>query len=161
MSFDCTLPWFPSQKHHGGSLGDFVVDWDAPQSQDVVLRRRNGLGEEIAVSALLGPPHHEENDSLPRHALMKVCITKPSLSNVLQFDCGIFGQGVSSSTFEILSAYYLRSPDCTGASVYRGPLYRSDWVISYIVTFFISIVAFFFFSFLLNYVVVAFSFLVS
>lgn len=103
-----------------------MVDWDAPQSQDVVLRRRNGLGEEIAVSALLGPPHHEENDSLPRHALMKVCITKPSLSNVLQFDCGIFGQGVSSSTFEILSAYYLRSPDCTGASVYRGPLYRSD-----------------------------------
>lgn len=102
-----------------------MVDWDAPQSQDVVLRRRNGLGEEIAVSALLGPPHHEENDSLPRHALMKVCITKPSLSNVLQFDCGIFGQGVSSSTFEILSAYYLRSPDCTGASVYRGPLYSS------------------------------------
>lgn len=103
-----------------------MVDWDAPRSQDVVLRKRYGLGEEIAVSALLGPPHHEESDSLPRHALMKVCITKPSLSNVLQFDCGIFSRGVNGSEFEILNAYYLRSPDCLGASVYSGPSYRSD-----------------------------------
>ncbi|XP_058107796.1 uncharacterized protein LOC131251216 isoform X2 [Magnolia sinica] len=62
----------PYQKHLGGSLGDFVLDWDAPQSQDVVLRRKYGMGEEIAVSALLGPEAFEEEEgALPRKAFMK------------------------------------------------------------------------------------------
>lgn len=100
-----------------------MVDWDAPQSQDVVLRRRYGLGEEIAVSALLGPHQLEGDNYLPREAFMKVCITKPSLSSVLQFDCSVFSRGVDGSEFDIRNAYYLKSPDSIGTSVYKGPLY--------------------------------------
>ncbi|XP_077232202.1 uncharacterized protein LOC143867441 [Tasmannia lanceolata] len=81
----------PFQNHESGSLGDFVLDWDASHSQDVVLRRYSP-GEEIAVSSLLGFGSFEENSLLPRKALMKVCIVKPGLSPVLQFDCDIFSR---------------------------------------------------------------------
>ncbi|KAF8403752.1 hypothetical protein HHK36_011856 [Tetracentron sinense] len=116
----------PFQGHQSGALGDFVLDWDAPQSQDVVLRRKCDSGEEVAVSALLG---HEVLDGegllLPRQALMKVCIKKPGLSPVLQFDCGISSKGDDESEFAIHNAYYHRSLSCLGPSDYRGPLFSS------------------------------------
>ncbi|XP_058107794.1 mitochondrial acidic protein mam33-like isoform X1 [Magnolia sinica] len=115
----------PYQKHLGGSLGDFVLDWDAPQSQDVVLRRKYGMGEEIAVSALLGPEAFEEEEgALPRKAFMKVCMRKPGLSSVLQFDCGLFSRGADGSDFDIRNAYYLQSVGL-GALDYKGPSFRS------------------------------------
>ncbi|THG17755.1 hypothetical protein TEA_008514 [Camellia sinensis var. sinensis] len=59
------------QDNQSGSLGDFVLDWDSPQSQDVVLRKKCESGEEVAVSALLGPETYEGQSSFPREALMK------------------------------------------------------------------------------------------
>ncbi|XP_077219351.1 mitochondrial acidic protein MAM33-like [Tasmannia lanceolata] len=114
----------PFQSHESGSLGDFVLDWDASHSQDVVLRRYSP-GEEIAVSSLLGSGSFEENSLLPRKVLMKVCIVKPGLSPVLQFDCDIFSRDDVRSDFNIRNAYYLQSRDCLGASNYRGPLFSS------------------------------------
>ena len=36
-----------------------MLDWDSPQSQDVVLRKKFESGEEVAVSALLGPETYD------------------------------------------------------------------------------------------------------
>ncbi|XP_058107310.1 mitochondrial acidic protein mam33-like isoform X2 [Magnolia sinica] len=112
-------------KHQGGSLGDSVLDSDVPQSQDVVLRRKYGTGEEIVVSALLGPKAFEEVEGvLPRKVFMKVFMRKPGLSSVLQFDCDLVSQGSDGSDFYIKNAYYLQ-PVGLGASDYKGPLFRS------------------------------------
>ncbi|GAB4829945.1 hypothetical protein Ancab_019591 [Ancistrocladus abbreviatus] len=46
------FPW--RQNFHSGSFGGFALDWDTPRSQDVVLWKKCELGEEVAVSALLG-----------------------------------------------------------------------------------------------------------
>lgn len=112
------------QNDENGPLGDFVVDWDSPQSQDVVLRKKFESGEELAVSALLGHETFEEDSRFPREGLMKVCIKKPGLSSILQFDCGVSSKGKNGSEFAIHNAYYLQSSTSLGSSVYRGPLFR-------------------------------------
>lgn len=111
------------QNDVNGPLGDFVVDWYCPQSQDVVLRRKFVSGEELAVSALLGHETFEEDSRFPREGLMKVCIKKPGLCSILQFDCGISSKGENGSEFAIHNAYYLQSSTSLGSSVYRGPLF--------------------------------------
>ncbi|KAG5242605.1 mitochondrial acidic protein [Salix suchowensis] len=78
----------PFQDNQSGSLGDFKVDWDSMESQDVVLRRKCESGEEVAVSALLGQEMFAERGIFPREVLMKVCVKKTGLNSVLQFDCG-------------------------------------------------------------------------
>uniref|UniRef100_A0A5B7BYY1 Mitochondrial glycoprotein n=1 Tax=Davidia involucrata TaxID=16924 RepID=A0A5B7BYY1_DAVIN len=108
-----------------GSLGDFVLDWDSPQSQDVVLRKKCDSGEEVAVSALLGLETFHEDSRFPREALMKICIKKPGLSSILQFDCGVISRGDDCSEFDIRNAYYIQSLTCLDSSVYRGPLLSS------------------------------------
>ncbi|XP_042480061.1 uncharacterized protein LOC122060987 [Macadamia integrifolia] len=113
----------PFQGHRAGSLGDFVLDWDNPQTKDVVLRRRFDSGEEIAISALLGPEAVVGEGFLPRQVLMKICIKKPGLSPILQFDCGISNSGGNGSEFAIHNAYYRRSLSCSGASEYKGSSY--------------------------------------
>ncbi|XP_010269692.1 PREDICTED: mitochondrial acidic protein MAM33 [Nelumbo nucifera] len=113
------------QRRQAGSLGDFVLEWDAPQSQDVVLRRRYDWGEEIAISALLGPNALEGEGLLPRQALMKVCVKKQGLNSVLQFDCRISRKGDDGSEFSIYNAYHHPSSNCFRDSDYRGPLFSS------------------------------------
>lgn len=104
-----------------------MVDWDSPASQDVVLRRKCESGEEVAVSALLSPiTFRNEEGSFPRDLLMKVCVKKPGLSPVLQFDCGVFSKDHERLEFNIHSAYYIPSPACLNPSAYRGPSFRCN-----------------------------------
>ena len=110
-----------------GSLGGFVVDWDSSQSQDVVLRRKCDTGEEVAVSALLGPVHfgrETDEDVYPRDVLMKICVKKPGLKSMLQFDCEVYKTGSNGSEFNIHNAHYLQSSAGVSRSIYRGPLFR-------------------------------------
>ncbi|XVE61107.1 hypothetical protein DITRI_Ditri06bG0013300 [Diplodiscus trichospermus] len=109
------------QDTEGGSLGGFVVEWNSPQSQDVFLRGKSESGEEIAVSALLGKETYDNEGKFPREVLMKVCVRKPGLSSILQFDCGVSHKGVGRSHFNIHNAYYLQSSTIPSSSVYRGP----------------------------------------
>nr|GME21222.1 mitochondrial acidic protein mam33 [Ipomoea batatas] len=109
----------PFQNEERGSLGDFSIDWDSPNSQDVLLRRRFESGEEVAVSAILGADAGTE-DRLPREALVKVCIKKPGLSSILQFDCRGFGD-YRVPNFEIDNAYYIASTSGLDSSAYKGP----------------------------------------
>lgn len=113
------------QKAQTGSLGEFVVDSDSPNSKDVILRRKCNSGEEIALSAILGPPNYEKEKDLifVRDVFMKVCIKKPTLSSILQFDCKVYQKNDKSSEFDINNACYLRSPTCLSYSIYRGPLF--------------------------------------
>ncbi|KAE9465876.1 hypothetical protein C3L33_02231, partial [Rhododendron williamsianum] len=122
----------PFQDSKSASLGDFKLDWDSPHSQDVVLRKKCESGEEVAVSALLGPRTYggeveeDEESVFPREALMKVCIKKPGLSSILQFDCGVSGSNVGDwSSVYINGLHYLPSTslDC---SIYKSPSYRHE-----------------------------------
>ncbi|KAM0978409.1 hypothetical protein FF1_014390 [Malus domestica] len=120
----------PFQERGSSSLGDFVVEWDSPRSQDVVLRRKFESGEEVAVSALLGPFYSEEDSvekysEYPGEALMKVCVKKPGLSSMLQFDCSVFEIIGSRSVFNIHNAHILQPSAGLGPSVYRGPAFSS------------------------------------
>lgn len=100
------------------------MDWDSPQTQDVVMQRKCESGEEVAVSALLGL-ETLGGTTLHRELLMKVCIRKPGLSSILQFDCRVADSSTNSYKFDIRNAYYLQSPISTSSSAYRGPLFRS------------------------------------
>ncbi|KAK6945262.1 Mitochondrial glycoprotein [Dillenia turbinata] len=111
------------QHVQSGSLGDFSLEWDSTRSQDVVLRRKSVSGEEVAVSALLGPAIYRQEGILPREVLMKVCIRKPRLSSLLQFDCGVYNKGDGRSDFDIRKAFYLQVSTSLDPSVYRGPLF--------------------------------------
>ncbi|XVE95909.1 hypothetical protein REPUB_Repub02eG0176000 [Reevesia pubescens] len=93
--------------------------------KDVVLWRKSESGEEVAVSALLGPEIYDSKGKFPREVLMKVCVKKPGLSSMLQFDCGVSEKGVHRSDFNIYNAYYLQSSTIPCSSVYRGPLFSS------------------------------------
>lgn len=112
------------QNAQSGSLGEFVVESDSPHSKDVVLRRKCDSGEEIALSALLGPPNYEREQIFSRDVFMKVCVKKPALCSILQFDCKVYQDSDKGSEFDINGAYYLRSPSCLGPSIYKGPLFR-------------------------------------
>ncbi|KAK2362615.1 Mitochondrial glycoprotein family protein [Trifolium repens] len=112
------------QNAQRGSLGEFVVESDSPQhSKDVILRRKSDSGEEVALSAILGPPNYEKDFIFIRDVFMKVCIKKPTLSSILQFDCRAYQETDKSSDFEINNAYYLKSPTYLSSSIYRGPLF--------------------------------------
>ncbi|KAE8692405.1 laccase-11 [Hibiscus syriacus] len=113
------------QDEQSGSLGDFVMDWNSSQSQDVVLRRKGESGEEVAVSALLSQGSHYMEGIFPREALMKVCVKKPGLSSILQFHCGVFKKGAHRSDFNIHGAYHLQSMTIPSYSVYRGPSFST------------------------------------
>ncbi|GMY19042.1 mitochondrial acidic protein mam33 [Fagus crenata] len=115
----------PFQNSLSGSLGEFSVEWDSPQSQDVVLRRKCESGEEVAVSALLGPVTNVKEGVFPRDVLMKVCLKKPGMSSMLQFDCGVFDRGDEGSEFDIHNAYYIPSSSRVDPSDYRGPLFST------------------------------------
>lgn len=121
IKFELSHPRFENSE--SGSLGEFMMDWDSPQSQDVVLRKKCESGEELAVSALLGDEIKQGDDSLPREALMKVCVAKTGLSPILQFDCKISTKGQNGSELSIQNFYYLQSSGSLGLSVYRGPLF--------------------------------------
>ncbi|KAI9110335.1 hypothetical protein K1719_018777 [Acacia pycnantha] len=105
-----------------GSLGDFSLDWESPNSKDVVLRKKCNSGEEVAVSAILGPTTTQERgDAFPRDVLINVFVQKPALSSMLQFNCRAFEESNNEPEFDIKSAYYLPSSTCLGSSIYRGP----------------------------------------
>ncbi|XP_031256551.1 uncharacterized protein At2g39795, mitochondrial [Pistacia vera] len=113
------------QDIQNGPVGGFTLEYDAPQSQDVVLRRKCESGEEIAVSAMLGPDTFAREGIFPREVLMKVCVKKPGLSSMLHFDCGVSEMDGGRSEFDIHSACYLQSATCPGPSVYRGPMFST------------------------------------
>ncbi|KAL1206862.1 hypothetical protein V5N11_001880 [Cardamine amara subsp. amara] len=94
-----------------GSLGDFKLEWDSPESQDIVLRKKFDSGEEVVVSALLlqKPIVEAEETLFPREVLAKVCIKKPGLSSILQFDCQLFEEVPRSSDFDIERVRFIRS----------------------------------------------------
>ncbi|GFP90951.1 uncharacterized protein at2g39795 mitochondrial [Phtheirospermum japonicum] len=102
-----------------GSFGDFVLEWDSPKSQDVLLRKKCSSGDEVAVSALLGRDTFQGDGRLPREALLKVCVKKPGLSSILQFDCVASNKG--ETDFDIQNAHYIKSSSCVDSSAYRGP----------------------------------------
>ncbi|KAJ1430017.1 Mitochondrial glycoprotein [Sesbania bispinosa] len=103
--------------------GEFLVDSDSPRTKDVVLRKISDSGEEVAVSAILGPPNYEKDLLFARDVFMKVCVRKPAVSSILQFDCKVYQETEEASEFDINNAYYLRSPTCLSSSIYRGPLF--------------------------------------
>ncbi|XP_010523786.1 PREDICTED: uncharacterized protein LOC104802057 [Tarenaya hassleriana] len=125
ISHEVSNPRF--QDVETGQLGGFKVDWDSPDSQDVVLRRKCDTGEEIVISALLwGDPSVAVYPVFPRQALVKVFIKKPGLSSTLQFDCRVSQTGSSSSDFTINSASFLRSlSSARSSSAYNGPLFST------------------------------------
>ncbi|XWS59093.1 hypothetical protein CRYUN_Cryun08bG0092400 [Craigia yunnanensis] len=123
ISHELTFNSFQDKK--SSSLGDFVLEWNSFKARDVVLRRKSESGEEIIVSALLGQETYDSEGNFPREVLMKVCVRKPGLSSMLQFDCGVYEKGVHRSHFNIHSAYYLQSSTIPSSSVYRGPFFSS------------------------------------
>ncbi|KAK9143896.1 hypothetical protein Syun_013296 [Stephania yunnanensis] len=115
-----------------GSLGGFVVDWDQERFRDVVLRRECESGEEIAVSALLEEEEEEEevegigDEGFRCRVLMKVCVKKPGLRSLLQFDCvSSSGGDGARPDFSVCNACYLPSMSSCGDSIYKGPSFRS------------------------------------
>ncbi|MQL76701.1 hypothetical protein Taro_009083 [Colocasia esculenta] len=114
-----------AQLQKGSKVGSFTVDWDDAKTQDLVLRRRFASGEELVVSALLGPLTYAGDDLLPRHALMKVCVKKPQPDPILQFDCEVFCRDDEvDSEFVIQNVNYLRSLNTLSSSRYKGPIFR-------------------------------------
>lgn len=110
-----------------GSFGDFELEWDSPQSQDVMLRKKCSSGEEVAVSALLGRDTFEEDSRFPAEALMKICVKKPGLSSILKFDCVASNRGGTQPDFQIQNAHYIPSSSSSSSlnsSIYRGPVFR-------------------------------------
>ncbi|KAK7244576.1 hypothetical protein RIF29_39400 [Crotalaria pallida] len=113
----------PFQNAQNGSLGDFVVESDTRRTKDVFLRRKCDSGEEVAISAILGAPHYQKDLFFTRDVSMKVCLKKPALSSILQFDCQVYEETSKGSDFDIDNAYYLKSPTCLSSSIYRGPIF--------------------------------------
>ncbi|KAJ4904051.1 Mitochondrial glycoprotein family protein [Raphanus sativus] len=110
-----------------GKLGAFKLDCDSPGNRDIVLRRQFNSGEEVVVSALLQQEPIDDADdddiAFPRGAVAKVCISKPRLSSILQFDCRVSETARGSSDFDIERAYYIRSL-CSSSSPYGGNFFR-------------------------------------
>ncbi|KAL8162622.1 hypothetical protein V2J09_014111 [Rumex salicifolius] len=106
-----------------GSIGDFKLTWDTPYSQDIVLQKKCLSDEEVAVSALLGP--ESKNSSFPWDVNMKVCMKKPGLSSILQFDCKISSNDSGVSEFYITRANYLPSLAPPTRSDYKGPSFST------------------------------------
>ncbi|CAM8945946.1 unnamed protein product [Rhodiola kirilowii] len=108
-----------------GSIDQFAIEHDSRDSQDVVLRKKSDSGEEVVVSALLSQEVVNSGDDglLPREALMKVCVKKPGVSSILQFNCGIAGK-VDGSEMYLNGVFLLPSAAAVG-SLYRGPDYET------------------------------------
>lgn len=107
-----------------GFFGDFVLEWDSPQSQDVLLRKKCSSGEEVAVSALLGRDTFQGDGRFPREALLKICVKKPGLNSILQFDCVASNNGDSKAEIDIQTAHYIPSlSSLDSSSLYKGPEY--------------------------------------
>ncbi|CAM8942610.1 unnamed protein product [Rhodiola kirilowii] len=108
-----------------GSIDQFAIEHDSRDSQDVVLRKKSDSGEEVVVSALLSQEVVNSGDDglLPREALMKVCVKKPGVRSILQFNCGIAGK-VDGSEMYLNGVFLLPSAAAVG-SLYRGPDYET------------------------------------
>lgn len=74
------------------------------------------------VSALLRQEPVTGGDVLafPREALAKVCIKKPGLSSIMQFDCQVYETKRGASDFEIERACFIRSLVSARSSTYGG-----------------------------------------
>lgn len=120
---ELSIPRF--QNDQSGSPGDFTLEWDAPHSKDIVLRKKCETGEELAVSALLGSAY-SLSGTYPWNVEMKVCVKKPGLASLLQFDCNVYMRNDSTSEYycHITSARYLQSSSSTGPRYYTGPSFR-------------------------------------
>ncbi|GJN13847.1 hypothetical protein PR202_gb00595 [Eleusine coracana subsp. coracana] len=103
----------------------FATVSDAPQAQDVLLRRRTE-SEEVLVSAMLAPLQFVDQEPLRREALMKVFVTKPGATPVLHFDCraSLVGDGGGHADYAINAVRYHSSPGDDGEGKYEGPEFR-------------------------------------
>ncbi|CAH9102695.1 unnamed protein product [Cuscuta europaea] len=127
INHELSTPRSFQNEEHGG-LGDFAIEWDSCNTQDVLLQRRFESGEEVSVSAILGaetPRVEYEDVMFPRETLLKVCMKKPGLSSILQFDCRAFSDS-GESNFQINNAHYLKEAAAAlDSSAYRGPSFSS------------------------------------
>ncbi|GJN28369.1 hypothetical protein PR202_gb16480 [Eleusine coracana subsp. coracana] len=109
---------------HALDAPDFATVSDAPQAQDVLLRRRTD-SEEVLVSALLAPLIFINQEPLRRVALMKVFVTKPGATPVLHFDCRTscsVGDDGGVADYGIDAVRYHSSPGAAGE--FKGPEFR-------------------------------------
>lgn len=110
------------QNDQAGPPEGFALEWDAPYSQDIVLRKKCETGEEVAISALLGPDYTSD-ETYTRDVRMKVCVRKPGMRSFLQFDCVVFKESLTGPEFCIKNARYLQSSSSRGPSYYTGPVF--------------------------------------
>lgn len=90
----------------------------------MLLRKKCSSGEEVAVSALLGHDTFQGDSRFPREPLLKICVKKPDLSSILQFDCVVSNRG-NKAEIDIRNAHYIPSLSCLdSSSLYKGPAYR-------------------------------------
>ncbi|TVU27073.1 hypothetical protein EJB05_29652, partial [Eragrostis curvula] len=110
---------------HSQEAPDFATVSDAPQAQDVLLRRRTD-SEEVLVSALLAPLQFLGNEPLRRAALMKVFVTKPGAKPVLHFDCraSLVEEDGGAADYVISNFRYHSAPGDAGKDKYEGPHFR-------------------------------------
>ncbi|XP_047308827.1 mitochondrial acidic protein mam33 [Impatiens glandulifera] len=114
------------QDNEIGTFGDFKLEWDSEQSQDVFLQKKFESGEDIVISAMLDPKLVETTAGrFARKALLKVCITKPGLSSsVLQFDCGLSSNVDNNELkFDIHNAGFIPLATKLNPLTYKGPLF--------------------------------------
>uniref|UniRef100_A0A804Q691 Uncharacterized protein n=1 Tax=Zea mays TaxID=4577 RepID=A0A804Q691_MAIZE len=119
----------PTQHPHSHLAHDFDTVSDAPRAQDVLLRCRAGSesrSEEVLVSVLLAPLQFVGRDPLPRAALVKVFVSKPSAVPVLHFDCRVswVGEERDAADYAINAVRYHSSPGGGGEDEYEGPTFR-------------------------------------
>ncbi|KAI4341249.1 hypothetical protein MLD38_025994 [Melastoma candidum] len=94
--------------------------------QDVLLKRKFISGEEIAVSAVLGAVDYMAPEgSFSRRLEMKVCVRKPGLSSVLQFNCKVPSHKAFSRPYFVWDAHYIQTPVDLSRSIYKGRKFRS------------------------------------
>ncbi|KAJ0980882.1 hypothetical protein J5N97_009137 [Dioscorea zingiberensis] len=113
----------PQSLQVGDVVGGFVLECDDPKTQDVFLRKSNG--EEVAVSAKLGPSFFGEENTMSWDVRMKVCVKRPKSEPFLHFDCSVFAREGFGSDFRIRSVAYHSSQGSLEASKYRGPEFRT------------------------------------
>ncbi|GJN07052.1 hypothetical protein PR202_ga24842 [Eleusine coracana subsp. coracana] len=121
-----SAPSSSSSPFHALDAPDFATVSDAPQAQDVLLRRRTD-SEEVLVSALLAPLQFVDQEPLPRSALMKVFVTKPGATPVLHFNCrtsSLVGGDGGTADYAINAVHCHSSPGADGEVKYQGPEFR-------------------------------------
>lgn len=120
----------PQSRQEAIVPSNFTLEYNAPRSQDVLLRRRDASShDEVVVSALPGPLRYYGEEAPSQEVRMKVCVKKPAFGPVVRFDCCVFDRSVNvggtSSDFDVRGTRYHSSVNELGiGGKYLGPEYR-------------------------------------